>query len=127
MQDLIENLRLAKVNLAKAKEDLFKAEVAVYESVKDKLPEEGTFKEGDLKIKTGHYYKWNQETLLLSKANFPKDDPWPFVSEYKPDNKSIKYLKEHKPNVYKILLPALVVTPKKPSFEILGMKDDDNA
>ena len=125
MQELIDKLRQAKLNLADAKEKLFQAEVAVYEAVKDKLPTEGTFKEGDLKIKTGFYQKWNQEALLASKAEFPSDDPFPFIMEYKPDNKSIAYLKENKPTVYALLVPALTLTPKKPSFEIKGMKDDN--
>ena len=122
---LIENLRLAKANLSAAKEQVFQAEAAIYRHYENQLPQEGTFKDGDLKIQTSFYYKWGQEALLTAKANYPSSEPWPFELQYLPDNKQIKYLKEYRKELYDILQSALTITPKKPAFLLKGEKEND--
>ena len=125
MNKLIEDLRAAKARLGEAKEAVFQAEAAVYLHYKEQLADEGTFNVEDLKIKTGFYDKWSQEALIEARSGYPKDEPFPFLTEYKPDTKQLKYLKEHKPALYEIVKVALSRTPKKPSFEIKGEKNDD--
>jgi hypothetical protein len=124
MNTLIEKLRSAKNDLALAKAKVLEAEIALYKEYQDKIPEEGSFKVDDLTIKTGFYPKWDQESLAIAEQAFPKSEPFPFSMEYKPDNKALSYLKEHKPMLYEKIAVALSLTQKKPAFTLKGMKDE---
>lgn len=115
---LVENLRIARGAVEAAKEQELQAQIAIYNTVKDELPESGSYKNGSLKITTGFYQKWNQESLAQARMAFPENEEFPFSLEYKPDNKALAYFKKHKPELFSVISSALTLTPKKPSFEI---------
>jgi hypothetical protein len=121
---LIDSLRVAKEKLAEQKEAVLQAEITLYEALKEQIPAEGTLSLGALKIKTGFYQKWSQESLIEARRKYPSGEPFPFSMVYEPDNKQLKYLAEYRPELYEIVRPALSLTPKKPSFEIKGGKDE---
>jgi hypothetical protein len=125
MNELIYKYRSAKNDLAEAKARLLEAEIALYQFYKNEIPEEGSFKVEDLTIKTGFYQKWNQEALTKVEYSYPRKEKFPFSLEFKPDNRAISYIKDHRPDLYVMIEQALSLTPKKPSFSLKGEKNDD--
>lgn len=83
------------------------------------LPEKGTttFKNEGIKIVTGIDIKWDQDILArIHKDWISKGPPWPFTTEYKPDNAQIKYLRENVKAIWDRIKVACVEKDKKPSF-----------
>jgi hypothetical protein len=98
---------------------LVEAEILKYLRENDQeLPEKGTTKlEEGLKITTGIDTKWDQEILAKLAEKWPKaGPPWPFTTEYKPDNDQIKYLQANVKAIWDRLKEACVEREKKPSF-----------
>lgn len=127
---LIENLRVAKGELKLAQQKVLDAESAIYLATEKLLPEKGTTTfvedvpdgEGavELKIVTKVYEKWDQELLAKAEAEWAANKainaPFPFKKEYKGDGKALTYIRTNVPDQWKILSPALTVTPAKPAF-----------
>lgn len=111
-----------KANLAAAQEAHLRSEIALYNAVKERLPEKGTTTlETGLKIVTGYAEKWDQERLSEIYNAWDEAVKFPFKGEWKPDGKAISYLRENAPQAYKKLSEALTMAEKKPEF---SMKKD---
>lgn len=119
-QQLVENLRVAKVNLAVAQQAVQDAESAIYIAAQSNLPEKGTTNFDGVKIVTSFTEKWNDEELAVIETTWPtvSNLAFPFKKTYKADGKSITYIRENAKASYDVLARALTVTPKKPVFEL---------
>ncbi len=117
-QNLLDNYKAAKMAADLADRAVLEAQYAIFESVKDKLPEKGTTHFEGLKITTGFYEKYDQDILQELKTTWKANVPFPFKEELKPDGTAIKYVKENIPGAYKEICKALTLTDKKPSFSL---------
>ena len=123
LQPLIDSWKHAKEKTDEAKADLLSVENQIIETLGDEL-KKGTNNFGDLKIVCANSEKWSQEELAIARNSWPKDVEFPFLSEYKPDNKQLKYLKEHNETTYGLLEKALSIAGKKPAFSLKSDKGE---
>lgn len=123
LQPLIDSWKEAKDNSDNAKENLLSVENKIIETLGDEL-KKGTNNFGELKIVCANQEKWSQEELAIARNAWPNDVEFPFVSEYKPDNKQLKYLKEHNESAFALLEKALSVSGKKPAFSLKSEKGE---
>lgn len=121
-QQLVENLRVAKANLAIAQQAVIDAESAIYSAGESILPEKGTTHFEGVTVVTKVYEKWNDAELSVIEQTWPtvSNLPFPFKKTYKADGRSVTYIRENAKPAYDILAKALTVTPAKPSFELKG-------
>jgi hypothetical protein len=114
------NLRLAKANLAVAKQGVEDAEAAIYTAGGDLIPEKGTVHFTGVKVATGFTEKWDDEELAKAETAWPSISnlPFPFRKVYKADGKAVTYLRENAKDAYDLIAKALTITPRKPSFEL---------
>lgn len=122
---LIESLKSAKANLKIAEQILLDAESAIYLAVQDKITEKGTIHVTGCKIVTGFYQRWSEEKLTEIERTWPRKSnlAFPFKKIWKEDGKAISYIRENAADAYQELVPALTLTPKKPSFVLEGEKE----
>jgi hypothetical protein len=96
------------------------AESAIVDRVQTDLPEKGTYHVpagGGLKISTGKSVKWDQAELTGIQLDWDETQvDWPFSVEWKPDNKALAYIEEHRPEFWKKIIAARSEEEKKPSF-----------
>lgn len=121
LKKLITSWAKAKEKENKAKDTRLTIEERIFNALESELPEKGSTRVGDMKITTGTTIKWDQEALKSIKLVWEKTAgpiAFPFEVEYKPDNKTIAYIEDQMPKLYKQLEPAREEKPKKPSFEI---------
>lgn len=121
---LLESLKSAKQKFKESEKALLDVQYAIFESVKDKLPEEGTTHFDGLKISTGFYSKWSDVLLEKAEQKWKHNVPFPFKKVYKADGKQVNYLKKNMPMAYADFEIALTVTPRKPSFTLTGEEED---
>lgn len=122
LQPLIDVWKIAKQHSDKAKEDLLTVETSIIKVLGDEL-KKGTNNFGELKITCSNSERWDQLEIASARNSWPSTVPFPFVSEYQPDNKQISYIKEHNPEAYKLLEKALSISPKKAAFSIKKEKE----
>lgn len=117
---LVENLRIAKANLAVAQQNVTDAESAIYLAGKEFLPEKGTVNFTGVKVRTSFYEKWDDLELAGIEQKWPEVSnlPFPFKKTYKADGKAISYIRENAKEAYALIEKALTTTPAKPSFEL---------
>jgi hypothetical protein len=121
INELTTQWQQTKAALEAAQEAHLQSEIAIYEAVKDTLPDKGTTTlDTGLKIVTGYTESWDQEKLneVYNAWDFPM--AFPFKGEWKPDGKAVSYLREHAPQLYGKISYALTMKPKKPSFSMKG-------
>jgi hypothetical protein len=116
---LVDALRTAKANADAANKALTEAQYALYEAVKAHLPEKGTTHFEGIKIATGFYEKWDTAQLTEIQKGWTANIAFPFKIEYKADGTALKYVRENAPSAYETLTPALTLTEKKPTFELV--------
>ena len=107
-----------KAALKEAQEALLQTEIAIYEIVRDHLPEKGTSHFGDLKIVMGQTESWDDAKIDAARQSWPDGTPFPFKSTWKADAKAISTVREYAPDAYKMLVPALTVKSSKPQFSV---------
>lgn len=124
---LVENLRVAKGNLAIAQKAVQDAEGAIYVAGGANIPEKGTVHFQGVKVVTDFYQKWDDKQLAAAEVEWPKHSnlPFPFKRTYKADGKAITYIRENAKETYEVISPALTLTPKKPSFVLEGEKETE--
>lgn len=119
---LAANLRIAKANMAVAKQGVEDAEAAIYTAGGNLIPEKGTVHFTGVKVVTAFAEKWDDEGLAKAEAAWPSISnlPFPFKKVYKADGKAVTYLRENAKDAYDLIAKALTLTPRKPSFELEG-------
>lgn len=123
LQPLIEAWKTAKTLFDEAKANILAVENSILETLGDEL-QKGTNHFGELKIVCANGEKWDQLELAVARNAWPDSVPFPFVSEYKPDNKQITYIRNHNPEAFKIIEKALTVSGKKPAFSLKADKGE---
>lgn len=123
LQPLIDAYKDAKEKVDEAKTNLTNCENQILETLGDEL-KKGTNNFGELKIVCANSEKWDQLELAAARNEWPSTVPFPFESEYCPDNKAIAYLRDNQPEVFVLLQGALSVTGKKPAFSISKKKGE---
>jgi len=117
---LAANLRAAKDKLDAAKKEVEAAESAIYTASESFRPEKGTTHVTGVKIQTAFSSECDQPKLKALEAEWSKHSnlPFPFRTEFKPDNEAINYIRDNAKKAYDFLAAALTIKPKKPSFTL---------
>lgn len=95
-------------------------ESKLYELNQHNLPDKGTHTTPEgMKITTGYTEKWDDAEVAKAYQSWPVESvKFPFETAYKPDGKAISVMRENLPELYKLLQPALTITPRKPAFSV---------
>ena len=111
----------AQENGAKKARLAIETEILALQEVTTHLKSKGTTNFGPLKIVTDFNRIWNQAKLAAAQRIVPADF-WPFNVEFKEVGDGSKYLIERQPEIWKLIVPALTLKPKKPSFSVKEAK-----
>lgn len=122
LQPLIDSWKHAKEKIDEAKSDLANIEESIIQTLGDEL-KKGTNNFGELKIVCANSEKWDQLEIAVARNAWPDSVPFPFESEYTPDNKQISYLRDNNPEAYKIIEKAVTISGKKPAFSVKKSKE----
>ena len=122
LNDLTEQWKAAKQQEADAAARRIAVESRIYEITQASLPEKGTYTtDTGMKITTGYTEKWDDAEIAKAYQSWPVESVrFPFEPVYKPDGKAIGVIREGIPDLYRLLQPALTLTPKKPAFSVKG-------
>lgn len=116
--ELVEQLKKAKAVERQANANRLQVESEIYKLVEKDLKETGVNNfDGGLKITTGYTAKWDMEHVQ-EMYDAGEITVFPFIQTFKPDNKLINSLEKINKSEFVKLQEAVVLTNKKPSFEI---------
>lgn len=115
-----------KADETEAKNQRLEIEQAIVERFGDQLKDRGTTNLSHLKVSQGVSKTYDQEKLAEIADAIP-ENLFPFNPTYKEDPNGVKYIQQTFPDVWRLILDAVIEKPKKPSFSVLPKKEEQAA